>query len=104
MAEIEREARRLRRDDIVPASSERELDVIFGRLAPPAAAEDYETALASAEELAYVDPHAPVVSSKPAGSAMKRFVRKVVFFYGNYLTTQVTDFATTIARSVRLLG
>jgi hypothetical protein len=45
-----------------------------------------------------------VVSSKPAGSAMKRFVRKVVFFYGNHLTTQVTAFATTIARSVRLLG
>jgi hypothetical protein len=104
MAEIEREARRLRRDDIVPASSERELDVLFGRLAPPAATEDYETALASAEELAYVDPHAPVVSSKLAGSAMKRFVRKVVFFYGNHLTTQVTAFATTISRSVRLLG
>jgi len=104
MAEIEQEARRLRRDDIVPASTERELDVIFGRLAPPAAAEDYETALASAEELAYVDPHAPVVSSKPVGSAMKRFVRKVVFFYGNHLTTQVTAFATTISRSVRLLG
>jgi len=104
MVEIEQEARRLRRDDIVSASSERELDVIFGRLAPPAAAEDYETALASAEELAYVDPHAPVVSSKPAGSAMKRFVRKVVFFYGNHLTSQVTAFATTISRSVRLLG
>jgi SAM-dependent methyltransferase len=104
MVEIEQEARRLRREDLVTAKSERELDAIFGRLAPPGAAEDFETALAAAEELAYLNAHAPVASAKPAGTAMKRVVLKAVYFYANHLTTQFTTFATTISRSVRLLG
>jgi SAM-dependent methyltransferase len=104
IAEIEEEARRLRREGVVSAGYERELDAIFTRLAPPAAAEDFDAALASAEELAHIDPHAPVLSNKPAGSAMKKTVRKLVFFYGAYLTDQVTQFSTTIARTTRLLG
>ncbi len=104
IAEIEEEARRLRREGIVSAGYERELDAIFTRLAPAAAAEDFDAALSSAEELAHIDPHAPVLSNKPAGSAMKKAVRKMIFFYGAHLTEQFTQFSTTIARATRLLG
>lgn len=104
MAEIQSEARRLRREGVVSPSFERELDVVFGRLAPPAASEDLDAALTAAEELAYVDAHVPVLSSKPGGSMLKRLVRKAVFFYGKHVTDQVTAFATTAARSIRLLA
>jgi hypothetical protein len=104
MAEIQREARRLRREGIVSPAFERELDAVFGRIAPPAASEDFDAALTAAEELAHVDAHVPVLSEKPGGSALKRLVRKAVFFYGKYLTDQVTAFATTASRSLRLLG
>jgi hypothetical protein len=104
IAEIEEEARRLRREAVVSPGFERELDAIFTRIGPPAAAEDFETALSTAEELAYVDAHVPVLSNKPGGSAFKKLVRKTVFFYGSYLADEVTRFSTTIARSVRLLG
>ena len=66
--------------------------------------EDFDAALSSSEELAYVDPHAPVVSNRPVGSAMKKFVRKLVFFYGMHITEQTTKFSTTMARTTRLLG
>lgn len=104
MAEIQSEARRLRREGVVSPAFERELDVVFGRLAPPAASEDFDAALTAAEELAYVDAHVPVLSAKPGGSVMKRVVRKAVFFYGKHMTDQVTAFATTAARSIRLLA
>ena len=42
MAEIQVEARRLRREGVVSPAFERELDVAFGRLAPPAASEDFD--------------------------------------------------------------
>jgi SAM-dependent methyltransferase len=104
MAEIQAEARRLRREGVVSPAFERELDVAFGRLAPPAASEDFDATLTSAEELAYVDANVPVLSEKPGGAALKKFVRKAVFFYGKYLTDQVTSFATTAARATRLLA
>ena len=104
MAEIQNEARRLRREGVVSPTFERELDVVFGRLAPPAASEDFDAALAAAEELAHVDAHVPVLSEKPGGSFLKRVVRKAVFFYGKHVTDQVTAFATTTARTVRLLA
>ncbi len=104
MAEIQVEARRLRREGVVSPAFERELDVAFGRLAPPAASEDFDATLTSAEELAYVNADVPVLSEKPGGAALKKFVRKAVFFYGKYVTDQVTNFATTAARATRLLA
>lgn len=104
MAEIQAEARRLRREGVISTVFERELDAVFGRLAPPAASEDFEATLTAAEELAYVDATAPVLSEKPGGAVLKKLVRKAVFFYGKYVTDQVTEFSTTVARSVRLLA
>jgi hypothetical protein len=105
LAEIEAEARAKRESGEYPPELERELDGLFEELVPDRVNErDFEAVLAKAERASLVDLQAPIDDPRPLFSQVKRGVQKLVLWYMEYVVRQLSTFAATTARAVRLLG
>jgi SAM-dependent methyltransferase len=101
--EILQEARDRRASGDLPADFERELDTAFAQLVPRPRSEDSGELIARAEHAAMIDPVVPAVSGIPGGAAAKRAVKRAMFWYVNFVTDQVRDFANASTRVMRML-
>jgi SAM-dependent methyltransferase len=104
LAEIESDTRLLRREGVITPAFERQLDALFDRVAPPATSDDLEQVVTSAEVLSFVNADVTIVSEKTGGGPVKHTVRRLVYWYVNYITDQVQAFAVVASRGLRLLG
>ncbi len=104
MADIEREARRLRVSGQIPADLERELDAAFNRLIPSGGESTFSATLRRADAAAFLDSAPPIASAKPAGVIAKKGLAKLSTWYIRYVAQQVSEFAATITHAVRQLG
>ena len=102
--EIEAEVRARRARGEYPPGFEREMDALFARFAPPEVTEDFDTALARAEEDVAVDPVIPVASRNPALGLVKRVVAKFIGWYHVWLAQRLTAFGAVLTNALRLLG
>ncbi len=103
LAEIHEEVARRREAGDFPRDLERDLDALFNRFAPPSVSDDFGAVLAKAEDQAFIDYDVPLDSAKLGVPQVKKVLRKTMAWYVRYVAMQVSDFAATIARSVRLL-
>jgi len=104
LAEIDAEVRERREEGDLPPGFERELDALFNRFAPPSISDDFDAVLERADQHAYIDADAPVASRIPGGTFVKKVLRKLTSFYVQHVARNVTAFASTIVRAVKLLG
>ena len=103
-AEIAEEVRRRRAGGAFDALRERELEQLFHQYAPLQGRDGaLAETLRAVDVTAYLDPHVPVASSQPAGTAVKRGLRKASFWYMNWIAAQVTRSLSTVARSLHLI-
>lgn len=103
-AEIAEEVRRRRAGGGFDALRERELEQLFHQYAPLQGRDGaLAETLRAVDVTAYIDPHVPVESSQPAGTAIKRTLRKANFWYINWIATQTTRAFSTVARSLHLI-
>jgi hypothetical protein len=102
--EIEAEVRARRARGEYPPGFEREMDALFARFAPPEVTEDFDAALARAEEDVAVDPVIPTASRNPAFGLVKRIVAKVIGWYHVWLAQCLTAFGAVLTNALRLLG
>ncbi len=104
LAEIDAEVRERRESGDIPPDFERELEAVFNRFAPPSVSDDFDSVLERAERLTLIDADAPVASRLPAGTFIKKVLRKLTGFIVAYVARNVTAFASTITRALKLLG
>lgn len=105
LAEIDEEVRRRRESGDLPADFERELDLVFSRFAPVhALGDDFDRVMERAEQLTFVDVLAPVESTHPVVPYVKRVVRKAIAWEVRHVAQQVSAFAATATRALRLLA
>ena len=103
-AEIAEEVRRRRAGGAFDALKERELEQLFHQYAPLQGRDGaLAETLRAVDVTAYIDPHVPVESRQPAGTAVKRSLRKANFWYINWIAAQVTRSLSTVARSLHLI-
>jgi hypothetical protein len=102
--EIEAEVRARRARGDYPPGFEREMDALFARFAPPEVTEDFDAALARAEEDVAVDPVIPTASQHPALGLVKRVVAKMIGWYHVWLAQRLTAFGAVLTNALRLLG
>lgn len=102
--EIDAEVRARRAAGEYPPGFERELDALFDRFAPAEASEDFDVALARAEEKVAVEPVIPTESQNPALLVVKKVVSKLIGWYHVWLVQQITGLGATITHTLRLLG
>ena len=101
--QILQEARDRRASGDLPEAFERELDAAFEQLVPHERLEDPGALIAQVERLSRIDPGVPALSGIPGGAAAKRTVRRLMFWYVNFVTDQVQEFAHATTRVLRLL-
>jgi SAM-dependent methyltransferase len=101
--DILREARDRRASGDLPADLERELDATFDALVPHPGIDDPGALIARAEAAARIDPAVPAASGIPGGAAAKRTVKRAMFWYVNFVTDQVREFADASNRVLRML-
>jgi hypothetical protein len=100
MADIDAEVRRRRASGDLPAGLERELDDLFLEFSPvglQGRARLRET-LSLVDGSAYVDIAVPTESDKAVGSYIKRFIRKGLGWYMNFIVAQIVKFAWSVSR------
>ncbi len=100
MAEIDAEVRRRRASGDLPAGLEAELDELFLEFSPvglQGQARLRET-LSLVDSSAYVDIAVPTASNKAIGSYIKRFTRKALGWYMNFIVAQIVKFAWSVSR------
>jgi SAM-dependent methyltransferase len=103
LEQILQEARDRRASGDLPESFERELDAAFEQLVPHERIEDPGALIEQVERLSRIDPGVPALSGIPGGAAAKRTVRRLMFWYVNFVTDQVQEFAHATTRVLRLL-
>lgn len=86
--EIEAEAAQRRRDDPELVWHEREVERVWGQLAPGAAGRDQERLLDRIDQLALIDANAPT-GAAPVASLVKRTVRKLTRWYLLFVVNQL---------------
>jgi len=104
MAEIHAEVRDRRASGELPEDLEAELDALFERYAPPSVSNDFVAVLERAEVQTHIDYGIPLASKHPALKLFKKVLGRFMAWYVRSLAIQVSEFAATITRSVRLLG
>jgi len=104
MTEINEEVRRRRQAGDFPPGIERELDEVFARFAPKKVSlDDLSDLLAKVEQASFLDSDAPATSLRKGGAVVKATIARGVGWYVRYLAQNVTVFASTVARVLRLL-
>lgn len=104
LAEIDAEARARRESGDYPPGFEAELDALFARFAPAAAAEDVETVLEQAAHSAAIDAEIPVESRLPGGTVVKRGIARSIGWYHAFLVSHFIEFSSAITHAVRILS
>lgn len=104
MAEIHAEVRDRRASGELPDGLEAELDAMFERYAPPSVSNDFDAVLERAEVETHIDYSIPLASKHPALVLFKKVLGRFMAWYVRSVAIQVSEFAATITRSVRLLG
>jgi hypothetical protein len=105
LREIDEEVRARRASGDFPPGMERELDLVFARFAPPAAAgDDLDSVLEAVDRTSFIDPDPPVDSRIPAVSILKKVERKLLGWFFRFLAQQVTAFGGVVVQALRLIG
>lgn len=87
----------------LPADLEAELDAEFANYAPNAVSGDsLSGVLSQADKAVTIDVDAPTAGRFPAGP-VKKGVRKLTFWYMQYLANQVSSFGSATVRALRML-
>jgi hypothetical protein len=87
----------------LPADLEAELDAEFANYAPSAVTGDsLSGVLSQADKAVMIDVDAPTTGRFPAGQ-VKKGVRKLTFWYMQYLANQVSSFGSATVRALRML-
>ena len=87
----------------LPADLEAELDAEFANYAPNACPGDsLSGVLSQADKAVTIDVDAPTAGRFPAGP-VKKGVRKLTFWYMQYLANQVSSFGSATVRALRML-
>ena len=87
----------------LPADLEAELDAEFANYAPSAVTGDsLSGVLSQADKAVTIDVDAPTAGKFPAGQ-VKKGVRKLTFWYMQYLANQVSSFGSATVRALRML-
>lgn len=103
-AELADEVRSLRSSGAFDALRERELEQLFQQYAPLQGRDGaLSETLRAVDSTAYIDPHVPVASGQPAGTAVKRTLRKATFWYVSWIAAQTTRALSSVARSLHLI-
>lgn len=103
--EIDAEVRRRREAGDLPPDFERELDLAFARFAPvPAIGDDFDQVMERAEQSTFIDVLAPTQSAQPLVGQAKRVIRKAIIWEVRHVASQVSAFASAMARATRLLA
>jgi SAM-dependent methyltransferase len=101
--EIADEVRRRAAADL-PPRLERELDEMFMRHAPLGSGGTGLTdILRHVDAAVFIDPMVPVDSRRPGGTAVKRGLRSLNFWYQRYVTHQVSTFAAAVGRALHVI-
>lgn len=104
MGEIDDEVRRRRAAGEFPPTFERRLDRMFSRFTPVGVEDGhFEETLKLADRAAYIDIEVPTRSEKPGISALKRFLRKMIAWYLNYVVQQLTHFTSSTMRVLHMV-
>jgi SAM-dependent methyltransferase len=105
LREIDEEVRARRAAGDFPPGMEKELDLVFARFAPPAAAgDDLDAVIEAADRTAYIDPIPPVASRLPAVSLLKRVEHRLLGWYMRFVSQQVTAFAGVVVQALKLVS
>ena len=103
-AEIDDEVRRRRASGDLPPQMESELEQLFLQHAPLGSTrQELHEVLRLVDAAAFIDPVVPVASSRPGGTAIKKGVRSLNFWYLRFITHQVSKFTTATSRSLHIL-
>ncbi|MGD9797107.1 MAG: hypothetical protein AB7H43_04295 [Acidimicrobiia bacterium] len=102
--EIDEEVRARRAAGDFPPGMERELDLAFARVSPPATTgRDLRGLLEAADRAAFVEARPPTASRLPPLVLVKKAERKLLGWYFNHLAQQVTTFAGATVRTLQVL-
>jgi hypothetical protein len=103
LSEIGEEVRRRRTAGELLPSFEHELDEAFAELTPAREKGSFGGVLEVADRSSYVDIEVPVRSNLPAGGLVKRAVRKLMWWYLDYVVQQVNRFTAATSRVMQLI-
>ncbi|MGD9794033.1 MAG: hypothetical protein AB7V43_11175 [Acidimicrobiia bacterium] len=105
VAEIYAEVDERRRSGAFPPGLERELDAVFARFSPPAAAgDDLDAVLDRAERAAFIDVDVPTASNRAGVPVVKQTLRKAMAWYLRYVAQQVSAMGGVLVRADRMLA
>ena len=103
-SEIDEEVRRRRAAGELPPQLESELEQLFLKHAPHGSTrQELHDVLRLVDAAAFIDPVVPVASRRPGGTALKKSLRSLTFWYLRFVTHQVSSFAAAVARSLHIL-
>ncbi len=101
MAEIDEEVRARRQSGDLPARVEQELEELFLEHSPVGHRDTgLSDALRMVDMYAFIDPVVPIESEKSGGAVLKKGLRSMSLWYVGYVTHQVSQFATSVARAL----
>jgi SAM-dependent methyltransferase len=103
LAEINEEVRRRRETGELLPSFERGLDDAFAAEAPDRGKGAFRAVLEVAERSSHVDVEVPVRSNLPGGQLAKGTLRKLMWWYLDYVADQLTRFGSATTRLLRML-
>jgi len=105
VADIYAEVDERRRTGAFPPGLERELDAVFARFSPPAAAgDDLAAVLDRAERAAFIDVDVPTASNRAGVPVVKQTLRKAMAWYLRYVAQQVSAMGGVLVRADRMLA
>jgi hypothetical protein len=103
LAEIDEEVRRRRKAGELLPSFERALDDAFAAQSPDGDKGAFRAVLEVAERSSHVDVEVPVRSNIPGGQLAKGALRKLMWWYLDYVADQLTRFGSATSRLLHIL-
>jgi hypothetical protein len=104
MREIDDDVRRRRADGELDPGWERELDDLFGAVAPAGVVGDFPRLLDDAQRATAIDATPPSASDRAGGEAIKRALGRGMQWYVAGVAQQVGTLGTALVEAVRVLG
>jgi len=104
MREIDDDVRRRRADGELDPGWERELDELFGAVAPAGVVGDFPRLLDDAQRATAIDATPPSASDRAGGEAIKRALGRGMQWYVAGVAQQVGALGTALVEALRVLG
>jgi hypothetical protein len=104
MREIDDDVRRRRADGELDPGWERELDELFGAVAPAGVVGDFPRLLDDAQRATAIDATPPSASDRTGGAAVKRALGRGMQWYVAGVAQQVGALGTALVEALRVLG